>query len=349
MPAGVEQEQEPEQGWKGALEESLERVEAAQAAPVETPEAVEPQAGPARGPDGKFAAAKPVEATAVVAAAPIGAPTPQAAPPAPEPLKPPQSLKPQEREEFVKAPRIVQEAIVRREREVSAALQESAEARRSHETWTKTLAPYEHVLRASGKPPQEAVGWLVGQYAALTGGSQAQKAAVVAEMIRQHLGTDDAAIGLLASHLEGKPVAQPQGIGQEQIQAMVRQQLQAERAAAAQAEQTKVIQDFEATAPEFLADVLQEIEVIVKAEVSRGKPITTALLQRAYEQAIKLNPNTAPILAQREAAKAVPAVAEAAARAKAASSSVRSAPRGAAPAPLGDGWREHLEAQFNKQ
>lgn len=331
--------------------EEIEEPEPADAA--EPVEAVEPEGEPGerkRGPDGKFVAAAketPQQPPAVVAK-PIVPVAVQ-----PQALKPPADWRPAAREEFGKLPRVVQEESIRLHLEAKKILQDSAQSRQLAEGFQRTVQPFEHLFRASGRTAMDGVGYLLQTYAQLNTAPLPQRAAIVSGMIRDFLGTDEGAINLLASALEGKqapagggPAA---GLRPEQIQQMVRQEAQRMASESSQQAEMKAISDFEATSPEFLNDVTQEVRAIVAIEKQQGKPITSEMLKTAYEKALRLNPQTAAILKQRDDAAAAKKQQADAQKRKAAASGLRNEPAG----PTGGqgkakSTRDELARQFAK-
>lgn len=292
-------------------------------------QADEPKEGDrARGADGKFLP-KAAEAPApvVAAASPLAPKTPLL----PE-LKAPADWKPAAREKWATLPREVQEDAVRLHLETKKVLQDSAADRQTAQAFQRTVAPYEHMFRASGRSAIDGVGYLMQTYAALRTAPLPQRAQIVGNMIRDFVGTDDNAINLIASVLEGKAApaggSAPAAIRPEQIQQMVRQEAQRLQSEQGQQAEIKAINDFEASAPEFLGDVTQEMKMIVALEKQQGKPITTELLKQAYEKALRLSPQTASIMKQRDDVKAAQASNQIRTR-TAAAAGIKSEPSGA--------------------
>jgi hypothetical protein len=307
-------------GGAGGGEEEPAAVEEqgevdAEPEPVETsPEGEQPadeaKPGPARAPDGKFAKAvaekadgvKP-KAEGLLAALPVPKPVEPAAPK----LKPPANWRPAAQAEFDKLPRVVQEESLRIHAEVSKTLNDTASHRQAAETWQRTLAPYEHMFRAVGKSPVEGVGWLVQQYAALQTAPMSQRTQIVAGLIRDFIGVDEASIRQLADHLEGKGgggPATPAALRPDQIQQMVRQEAQRMQGEASQQAEIKAIQDFEASAPEYLPSLTNEIAALVAIEKRQGKPITVEMLKQVHAKALRINTETAAVMKQRDDAAA---------------------------------------------
>lgn len=317
--------------------------------------------GRKRGADGKFAksddkakpdakaVAKPVVVKPGVVAKPGEAQQQPAA------LKAPADWKPAAREEFAKLPRIVQEEAIRLHLETKKTLENSAQARQIADAFQRTVAPYEQLFRAGGRQPLDGVNYLLQTYQALNSAPLPQRAQIVGGLIRDFLGTDDNAINLLAATLEGKqtPAAggsTPAAIRPEQIPQLVRQEAQRMQAEQQAQGEMKAINDFETAAPEFLNDLSQEMATLVALEKRQGKPITKELLQASYEKALRINPQTAAILKQRDDAAAAKKLQGDKGKRAAAASGIRNEPGG----PAGGGnskaksTRDELAQQFAK-
>lgn len=352
-----EEPETPEPEQEAAPEAATEPQEA-RGAEGEAKEPKKPAAkpsAPVRGPDGEFVKpdAKPPPATSTAEGSGEAAvetpPVSPAAPPLSD-LKPPADWTPKAKEKWAAIPREVQEEAIRLHIETKKVLQEAAGHRQAAEAFQRTLAPYEHMFRAAGKNPVEGVGWLVQQYAALQTAPLAQRARIIAGLQRDFVGSDESAIKLLAAELDGTPAQPaPQPLRPEQVQQMVREQLERERQEAAVNEQRRVIAEFEASEPEYLAKVTDQVAAIVKVAQAKGHPITLQLLKEAHQQALRMNPETAAILKQRDdAAEAEKKNAEAL-KAKAAASGIKNEPAGPSGPAKPRTTREEVAAQFAKQ
>lgn len=322
------------------------------------PKEPEGEEGRKRGPDGKFAKDKtPAQKVAEHAKlAQPKAPEVQIQPALPA-LKPPADWRPAAREEFAKLPRVVQEEAVRLHLETKKTLQDSAQSRQTADAFTRGLAPYEHMFRSAGKSLPEGAAFLAQTYATLQTAPLPQRAQLIGGFIRDFLGTDENAINLLAQQLDGKGGQGPQGgaspaapIRPEQIQQMVRSEAQRMAAEQQQQSEAKAVNDFEAQPPEFLASVTQEMLALATIEKRQGKTITTELLKSLYERAIKLNPETAAILKQRDDAASAKKKQEDAIKRRAAASGLRNEPPGpgANGTPKARTTREEMARQFAK-
>jgi hypothetical protein len=333
-----------------ALEKASQEMESSpvEAEPVSTPEPevvdvapetvetkTETEKSPlerARDDEGKFAKASkaksvtPKESAGVAPEAKAAdgaeeeAPSP---PPPPAPvvstLKAPASWKPAAKEAFSKAPPEVQAEIHRREGEITRTLQETAEARKTMETVRQTLAPFEGLARANGMDSIKYAGSVMQTAAALSMGSQTQRAHIVAQLIASYGIDVDSVNAVMQGQVPQQSPAQqqidPRAVVREEIAAL-RQQAQQERA-------SSLWRDFSSKAPEFLDTVKDDMVVILNDAARVGKDIT---YQQAYDKACRLNDEISGIISQRQAAQAARAPGTVTAATRAAASSPRSRP-----------------------
>lgn len=356
-----------------SIRETIESAMNAEPEAVEAPAPVEVEAAPepvettepqetaaeaaqrARDDKGRFAPkaeAKPAEKTtpepakktapAPVRAAPVAPPV---APPSTEahPVKAPQSWKPAVRELAAKLPaefRPILDEVHRRETETARVLQETSEARRTVEQVRATLQPFDGVARANGFPDTMSYAGSVLQMAAvLQMGTQVQKDAALAQLINQFGGSIDG----INSHLSGQaPTQRAAPAPQQDVSRIVEQEFQRRMQAASEQKATSDWEAFQATAPEFLDDVKEDMRVILELAGRQGRNMT---YQQAYDRAVKLNENVAPVLEARKAAEAARAKAPTVQRSKAAAVSIKATPAAAVTRPTGPrSLREDIEA-----
>lgn len=250
--------------------------------------------------------------------------------------KAPQSWTPAAREEWAKVPPAIRQQVVKREQEVSRLLNETAGVRKFHQEFEATLAPYKDMLSA---PPVQVVGNLLQTAAVLHRGSTSDKAALVATIMKGYGVSADA----VADALEGKG-----GVGQPaqsqyrdpRVDDLLRRQQEEDQRTqqAAMAEARGALQAFEATSPEFLEDVREDM--IVLLSTNRAKTY-----EEAYRKACAMSEEVGKVLKQRQEQQRQTAQA-ATVRARNAASSVRNEPaapgNGAQPSSL----RGALEAAF---
>jgi hypothetical protein len=267
-------------------------------------------------------------------------------------FKAPQSWKPAARDLLAKAPPEIQQEVMRREREISTALQEAAEKSKRGDALSQVLQPFENHLRRQGEEPAQTVhNMLQFRYAMETGAPQ-QKAALVANLIRG-FGVD---IDHLVGALDGQPDQgreQTSHMDPRSIAAQVRQEImgefQQQRSQKLTEKAHTDLQAWVAKEPEFF-----HVGPSADGTKPSVRDIMRALLdqhlvrdyQSAYNEACKLHPDVAPYLAQREAAKAATSSNEATQRARAAAASMKNEPAGDRPAPAADSIRGALREAF---
>jgi hypothetical protein len=305
---------------------------------------------------GRFASKigdKPAEKQKELALPPVEAktepPPTEAKPPeeAPKPVEPerpkvraPASWKPTAREGWDKLPPDVQQEVIRREREISHTLNETAEARQTHQKFKETIAPYEAMIRADGGEPIQAVGTLLRTAAALATGAAPMRAQIIANLITTY-GVDIPTLGELLSGQSPQQVVQPQ------YQQPDPRQFRDPRLDALLEQQSVRVQQQAADAlgeieqEEFFDDVRQDMADLLEVASRRGVALSA---RDAYNRAVALHPDVSRVLEQRRAA----ATQGATQRAMAASSSVRAQPATGPTVQSGGTLRDDLEAAFEK-
>lgn len=290
--------------------EKFERGEAMPAAPAEAAPAGDDEAAPAgekpalpRGEHGHFAPRKN-EPGAQAPAAPQEA-QPEAVPPPPAPaaptaFKPPQSWRPVERDALSKADPVVQQAVQRREREVAQVLQQSAPHRKFVDEWTRTVQPYEQMIRASGTTPLAAANNMFRVAQALSTQPIPVRAQIIAGFMRSY----GVAEGDLAAVLQGQPAPQQY---QQPMQDPRVDELYGELNAWRTSQEQAVAQAEDAALEEFaqdhpwldeLSDVMSDA-MAVAAE--RGQHLD---YDEAYDRALMLRPDLMEVERQRAEASA---------------------------------------------
>ena len=342
-------------------------VEETPAAPVETQETA---IGHARDESGKFVKAKigekaptdrakkpsvspptasPTSAGQAQATGAATSPAPVAAPV----LKAPQSWKPGVREKWATLPPEVQSEVLRREKEVTTALQQAAEHGKVASTFQETLRPFENSIRARGEDPTKFVGTLLQTEHALSTGHPAAKADLIAQLCLQY--------GVEPQHLDRALVARINGQAHQQapqapqfqdprvdklLQALESQK--AERTRTAESEAVDRISKFSET-HQFINDIAVDLEALLLAWNQQGKTqVSDEELERAYNIACMNHPDVAPIFEQRKAAEAAQKANASTAKARAAASSVRSSPAASVVGAQPKGLRAALEAKASE-
>ncbi len=312
----------------------------------------------ARDEQGRFAKADKQPAKAQPAtpktppAAPADAQAATPAQPAAQPVRAPQSWKPAVRDAFAKLPpdmqRVIGEEVNRRERETAIALQRASEAGKGIQPWQDAIRPYEAQIRSAGQEPHQYVGELLKTAHLLTYAPPQQKAAVLADIIAQFGVPPQDLDQALVARMQGRPMQQPQ---QAQLQPDVRALLREEIAGmqhAAMARQAEEQASSLSQKLEFYDDVAPQMADILDVWAKQGKKtVTEDDINRAHNIACSLNDDVREALEQRKKADAVRTTSKVTARARAASSSIRSQPT-AAPAAQPVDRREALESMYDE-
>jgi DNA-binding ferritin-like protein len=265
--------------------------------------------------------------------------------------KAPQSWKPAAKAVWKDLPPAAREEVVRRERQVTQVLGESAQARQLVNQFTDMIQPYRARIESTGLPPLQAVNELLKADHLLTTSPPAKRAQFMASLIKEY-GVD---IRELDNALAGQPAADPTADRLEQMvaqrlqpfQQFVQQQArQAELQRQAEAAQTnQTIQSMAADTAKFphFYDVKDDMADLIEMQARRGQYMT---LEQAYSRAVSMNPELTAQSARRQAAEAANSRAQ---RALNASVSVGGAPNGgpSGRAPGAD-LRGTIEAAFER-
>lgn len=205
---------------------------------------------PGGGVHGAASAAPPAAQGPVDGAAPP-APSIEPVSPAATDLKAPSSLTPLEREAFAKAPKEIQEGLVRIDREVRKVMQESAEARRIASQVHQHIGPLEGIARANGMDALSFAGEGAKAMAAVYSGAPAAAVSVIADAISVlNQRTGGQALELLNAALQGQPA--PTRAPQHTQPPQPAWDEQRMEAWFGQRQAAQTIREFEATNPEFL-------------------------------------------------------------------------------------------------
>lgn len=255
--------------------------------------------------------------------------------PKPGPRQPgeraPASWRPDVREHWGQLPEPVRAEIQRREVEVQRTLQESAEARRNYDAVMRTIQPYETFIRAENSNPIQAIDNLMRTAATLRIGTPAEKAQLLAGVVKQY-GVD---VNMLDAALAGQvPATDPQTAAFEQalnqrlapVQNMLQQFQQAQamqQQRVTEQAQTEVQKFLEKA--EFGQDVREAMADLLELAQRRGQPMT---IQEAYRKACLADDRIVKVLQGRAQARGAQTQTQAAQRARQAAVSVT----GAAPA-----------------
>lgn len=340
---------------KSATPEPVAEATPAPSEPIEgVPETPE-QAARTRDERGRFAKTADEKA----AEAPVRPPPPTleqpkaplpTAPVVPDTAKAPASFKAMAREEWGRVPQAVQQEVLRRERETAIALEQSAEARQGYQRFREIVAPFEPMIRGQGADPYQTVQSLLQTAAALATAPMAQRAQVMANLIKTYLpGRESLEIldSTLAGAIQGQPAqsAPPQYHDPrvDEIYASIQQAKQRQAATLEQQamEGVRVVQG-----EEFYEDVRLIMADMLEVAGNQGIALTPS---EAYNRAVLVHPEVSKVVERRQAAKLASNPSGSMARARAAASSVRASPATApSSAVQPDDLRSVLESAFDR-
>lgn len=308
-------------------------------------EAVAPQDARQRDETGKFAK-KPEEGIQ---------PGPKSEPRQQREDRAPQSWKPETRQHWQALPAEVRTEIARREGEFTRVLQETSEARKMAEALQRTIAPYEHFIRAENSNPLQAIDNLMATAARLRTGTAPELATLVSQLINQYgvgrfgkgfIETLDQALVGQTPQEDPRELMMRQRLEQEiapvkqfmnQFQQMQEQQIQQ-----MQGQAGNEVQSFLAN-HEFAMDVKDDMADLIEMAHRRGRELS---LEEAYEKACRAHPSIGKIFASRDKATQAQSTNQVAQRARAASVSVSGAPSGGAPSNSASDLRSALESAW---
>jgi len=211
--------------------------------------------------------------------------------------KAPASWTPAAREEWANTPTAIREQINKRETEISKALQEGAESRKTGERFSDVVTRFSSVIAAEGvQDPIVGFEELMKTMTTMRMGSPQQKANQLAGFVKNY-GVD---IGMLDSALAGAapPAVDPMEARLNERMAPVNDLLnrinQAEQNTLHQQNQNinNEVEAFGAKA-EFFTDVRLDMADIIEVAEKQGRPLT---LDQAYERACALNPEIAKVM-----------------------------------------------------
>jgi hypothetical protein len=332
-----------------------EAIEAAFEAAESATEAVPEQTAPV--------ASEGAEVSAEKAAAPANTSAPAVAPPQEEKSefavdKAPQSWRAPQKAKWDKLDPDIRQEVIRRERETTKVLGETAQARQFTQQFVQTIQPFQARLAASGTHPLVAVQELLKSDHILSSAPKIQRAAFMAKLIKDYdidiAALDDALAGTAAA--EDPVESRVQQLLQQQLAPLhqfLSAQKQQEQQREAQ-ESTRIATTIEQMAadpkyPHFEA-LREDMADLVDIASKRGQYLT---LEQAYTRAVGMNPEVSSLVATQRTAAARQTSAQAAhARAQkalAASVSVGGAPNGVPSSiPSGSDRRAVIEAAFEQ-
>lgn len=247
----------------------------------------------------------------------------------------PQSWKPETREHWGTLPTEVKAEIARREREFAVTMQETAEQRRFADAVLKTVAPYEHFIKAENSNPIAAIDNMMATAARFRTGTAPEVANLVGYLVNQfgvgRFGTGF--IEMLDQALVGQtPQVDPR---EQAIRAQVEQEIAPVRQFMNELNQAKQMQEMQLQQAaggevqgflaqhEFAMDVKDDMADLIEMASRRGREMS---LEEAYDRACRAHPEISKIFAKRDQASAAASRNQVAQRARAASVSVGGAP-----------------------
>ena len=227
----------------------------------------------------------------------------QPAPRADGEVKAPESWKPQARDAWTNVPAEARQEILRREREIVQTLQQTAGARKLAQDFVSTVSPFEMMIRAEGADPLTATRELFGQAAILRIGTPAQKAQLVASVVKRF----NVPIQDLDAALVGEQIPDEEGKLAQMLErhlAPVKQfmstidQTRQQREQKLDGEVDNEIETFaNDKANEFFYDVKDDMADIMEMSARRGQTLT---LKQAYDRALKTNDSIQETLNKRK-------------------------------------------------
>lgn len=244
------------------------------------------------------------------------APAPPSEPPEFPVDKAPQSWRAPQRAKWEKLDPDVRQEVMRRERETSRVLGETAQARHLSNQFNEIVQPYQARINSLGVTPLAAVQSLLKADYLLSNAPKAQRAQYMAKLINDY-GVD---IMELDSALAGKAPADPVDARLEELvqqrlaplQQFLTQQQQREQAQERQS-MTQVTQtvDQMAVDPKYphFETVRMDMADVLDLAAKRGLYLS---LEQAYNRAVAMNPEVSSQVATQQAADAKKAAAQAA-------------------------------------
>lgn len=220
--------------------------------------------------------------------------------------KPPQSWKPGAKAKWETIDPEVRQDIVRRERDVERTLSETARERKFAKDFQEAVRPFAPRFQAAGVNPIQAVRSLMHVDQVLSSAPMAQRATVMAKMIKDY-GID---ISVLDSALAGENVSEtdPRSVVEQMVEQRLRpfqEHLQTQQQLAQQRQQQMMEQSAQAVAEmegnpkyPYFDMVRQDMADYIEVQEKKGVPVT---LEQAYNRAVAMNDDAQAAL--QEAAK----------------------------------------------
>lgn len=240
---------------------------------------------------------------------------------------------PKRAELWARVPTDVRSVISKRELEIQQGMSQAGTIRKIAEEYHQVIMPFENVIRSMNSTPREAIKNVMTTATALIIGTQAQKCAVLAEMIQRY-GVDLPELDkVLTAAVSGKGNGQGQRQQQQEaaLDPRILHQLQPlfqlqSQLAQQQGQRQQQLEQEAATAinsivnEPYYEDVRDDMADILEISAKRGVVLT---IQQAYQKAVQINPEVSKLVNPKGRTPA-----DAVARARRTASTVRGAPGG---------------------
>jgi hypothetical protein len=220
--------------------------------------------------------------------------------------KAPQSWRAPQKAKWDKLDPDIRQEVMRREREITKTLGETAQARQFTNQFSQAIQPYAARLQSMGAHPIKAVAELLKSDHILSSGTKNQRATMIAKLINDY----DVDVRELDSVLSGQAPADPVESKVEQLLAQrlapfqqyitQAQQREAQREQLTNRELGQTIEQM-ASDPKFpfFEDVREDMGDIIDLQAKKGVYLS---LEQAYTRAVAMNPEvSAQVAAQRDA------------------------------------------------
>ena len=216
----------------------------------------------------------------------------------------PQAWKPEAREHWKSIPEAARREILRTEQSIQQTLRDTVEDRRLAGAIKDTIRPFEHMMKAEGANPVQAIDNLLTTAARLRTGNVQDVANLVTEIVNQ-FGTGrfgNQFIQALDGALAGKAPQQQVDPYVAQMEQRVRQMEQVfQQQQYQQTQQVEMGAQNEVASfmqnAEFGADLRDDMADIIEMAAQRGQTVS---LQDAYDRACWASPEIRNILTQRQ-------------------------------------------------
>jgi hypothetical protein len=337
--ASGEEETDDVDHASGGDEQSGQGKAPGSSSPPESDPGAEPdqeaKGGRERGPDGKFL--KGAKEAKQVDEPPKSKPSVDASKEAPKALdpkavvqpsalKPPSRFSPAAREKWGSTPPEVQKEILRREREISIAVQKAAETQQAFEPYAAVFRPLEPLIRSLGAEPVNTIREVARTTAMLYGPNQQLKEQAIANAIVQFgISPEGIAKALDAAGQPQRP-QQPQQLRDPRVDDMIARdhQEREQRVTQLVSAKSSELDDF-SESHDFMDDqrVTDRMAALMVNAAHANQDMS---YDDAWEQAVWSFPDLRTVMQQRAEASAAEVASREARRARAAGSSLRSNP-----------------------